>query len=278
MKCFDVVQTVLDATYDEVPGTEAVRDASIKNALTVMADQYRNKLMTHGGPDFDDPATRFGYVYQHVPAHAHWMYDLIQKSPQALAVLKSGKARITCIGGGPGSDVVGILKVLDETEESCSLFCELIDGCEAWKSTWSDLAFQLDLKGALHTDYVIHDVSDKSTWSSPSRIGKADIITLSFFVSEIHHLANSVEYLTKMLQSAKSGAVLLVLDNRTPVIYDAIDGIAASAGFKKLKSDEETWKIYDAGEQMSRLQKYSMKFARSSKLTGEVSWRTFQKK
>jgi hypothetical protein len=277
MKCFDVVQLVLDETYDEVPGAETARDASIKKALAAMAAQYAN-LKTSGGPDFDDPATRFGYVFQHVPAHAHWIYDLIHKCPKALAVLKSGKARITCIGGGPGSEIVGVLKVLDEIDEKCSLFCELIDGCEAWKATWSDLAFLLELDDSLHTDYVIHDVSDKDTWSSPSRINKADIIILSFFVSEVYHLRTSVEYLTKMLSAAKRGAILLVLDNRTKDFYDLVDAIAAKASFKKLNGGEERWKIYDSGEEMSKLKKYTAKFDRASKLTGEVSWRTFQKK
>jgi hypothetical protein len=89
--------------------------------------------------------------------------------------------------GGPGSDLVGVLKLLDEKKIECGIFCELFDGCEAWKITWGDLAYELDVGTAVHTDYVIHDVANEKSWQSPSHIAKADLITLSFFVSEIYH-------------------------------------------------------------------------------------------
>ncbi|MDB5987489.1 MAG: hypothetical protein JWR16_2542 [Nevskia sp.] len=277
MKCFDVVQTVLDATYEEVPDKSGKRDASITKALKKMSDQYKKHLMDEGGPDFDDPATRFGYVFKYVPAHAHWLFELINECPQAEAVLLNGKARIACIGGGPGSDVVGVLKYLDEKNVECKLFVELIDGCEAWKSTWSDLAFQLDWDDSLHTDYVIHDVSDEDTWSSPCKIGKADIITLNFFVSEVFHLGTAKKYLNKMLADTKSGALLFVNDNRTSDVWELIDKIAAECEFKTLRSEMGERKIYDWGESLDTLKIYAAKFGETSRLTGKMFWRVYQK-
>lgn len=96
MKCFEVVRTVLDATYDEIPGNEKSRDKRIKSALDAMSAQYTNQLMDEGGPNFDDPVTRFGYVLRYVPAHSHWLYDLMDGSPEVLEVLKSNKVRVTC--------------------------------------------------------------------------------------------------------------------------------------------------------------------------------------
>ncbi len=278
MKCFDVVKTVLDETYGEVPGTKAVRDASIKAALEAMSQQYLQKLMTEGGPDFNSPATRFGYVYQHVPAHAYWFYSLLERSPDALKVLENGKARVTCMGGGPGSEIVGFLKALDERDITCKLFCELIDGCDAWKATWDDVAYNLDLDGSLHTTYVIHDVGNEATWTSPSQIAKADIIALSFFVSEIFHLSTAKKYLVKKLSAAKSGAILLVQDNRTPKVYGLIDEVAAASGYKLLNSGEEQAKIWDSGEDKAKLKVYTDKFGTASKLQGQICWRIFRKK
>src|SRR5688572_20193034 len=181
MKCFDVVKTVLDATYGEIDNADGQKDARIKAAIEGSRKQYSQHLMTQGGPDFDDPATRFGYVYTYVSAHAHWVYDLLEKSPEAKAFMASGKVRLACIGGGPGSDIVGALKYVDENDLDCKLVVEIIDGCEQWKATWSDLAYTLDLDNALHTDYVIHNVDDPASWAAHSNIGKADIVTLSFF-------------------------------------------------------------------------------------------------
>jgi len=277
VKCFDVVQKVLDATYEAVPNKGGTRDSSIAKAIASTRKQYRQKLMTEGGPDFDNPATRFGYVFTYVPAHAHWLYELISGCDEAKAILDAGKARITCIGGGPGSDVVGVLKYLDENDAKCKLFIEIIDGCEAWKTTWSDLAYELDWDEALHTDYVIHNVSDESTWSSPSKISKADIITLSFFVSEIYHLDEAASYLTNMLGSAKDGAIVLVNDNRTEDVYNLMDKVAATCGYKILQSDMGIRKIYDSGESTAALKKYSDTVGGTPRLTGDMFLRIYQK-
>jgi hypothetical protein len=276
MKCIDVVKTVLDETYSEVPGNTAARDASIQSALTAMAERYET-VMAHGGPDFNHAATRFGYVYQHVPANAYFLYSLLEKCDEAEAILKNDKVRVTCIGGGPGSEVVGLLKFLDGNDLDCKLFCELIDGCEAWKATWDDLAYLLDLDSSLSTTYVIHDVANKATWSSHSRISKADIIVLNFFVSEIFHLPFAEEYLTRMLSAAKGGAVLLVNDNRTQAVYELVEKIAKVCGFKMLVKGQGVEKMWDAGEDKAKLKVYMDKFGRQIKLTHNLFWRAFEK-
>jgi hypothetical protein len=278
MKCFDVVNTVLQATYDEISDKKPGRDARIAEALDVTSAQYANKLMKEGGPDFSDPATRFGYVFRYVPAHAHWIYELISESKAARAVFEEGKARVTCLGGGPGSDVVGMLKYLDENDISCKLFVELIDGCEAWKATWSDLAYQIEWDDGLHTDYVIHDVGDHESWESPSKIEKADLITVSFFASEVFHLDTAKDYLATMLGRAKSGALVLVIDNRTSEVYRMMDSIASDAGYETLLADEGTAKIYDSGERLDIVKDFADKFGKKSRLTGNVFRRVYRKK
>ena len=275
MKCFDVVRLVLDATYDEVLGEEHARDKAISGALTDMAKKYAT-VKAGGGPTFADPVIRFAYVFQHVAAHAHWLYDLLSNCEPIMKVFESGKARIACVGGGPGSDLVGVLKVLDEKKIECKLFCELLDGCAEWKLTWGDLSYQLNVT-AVHTDYVIHDVADKKTWSSPSHIGKADIITISFFISEIFHLKNTSDYLTKLFSSAKSSAIVVMNDFRDIDIYGLCDKVAAENSLKIIEKGDGQKKIYDSGEDMQKLQKYTKKFGRGSKLTGYNAWRIYQK-
>jgi hypothetical protein len=177
MKCFEVVRGVLDATYDEIP--EQGRDANITSAIKATSAKYGD-VINAGGPDFNSAQTRFGYVYTYVPAHSHWLYDLLKKDEACQKIFKSGHARISCIGGGPGNDLVGVLKYLDKEEIECKLFVEMVDGCAAWRSTWVDVAYNLEWSKPLHTDYVIHDVADSKTWSAPSSVSKADIIIFSF--------------------------------------------------------------------------------------------------
>lgn len=278
MKCFEVVLKVLDATYAEIPGSEEVRDAAISKALTKMSYQYKHQLLTGGGPDFSDPVTRFAYVFRYVPSHSHWLYELITWSPDAQAVFDSQRLRMTCLGGGPGSDLVGVLKYMSKSSKSPALFCEIVDGCLQWKQTWSDLAFSLDWQSPVHTDYVIHNVTDKGTWNAPSSFAKSDIFTINFFASEIFHFGQcATEYLTTALAQAKVGALVFLNDNNYSDFYNWVDGIAINAGFGQLMAGDGMRKIYDKNERLSELGHYAQKFHGQSRLTGQLAWRVFKK-
>lgn len=279
MKCFEVVHKVLEDTYDGVGGTEQARDAAISLALSQLSAHYRNNLLTQGGPPFDSAVNRFAYVYCYVPAHAHWTYELITWSPEAQALLAQEKVRVACIGGGPGSDLVGILKYLDEHGARTSLFCEIADGCVAWKQTWSDLAFTLDWPAPLHTDYVVQTVGSGAEWSVPQKFDKADIVTLNFFFSEIAHLgAGATDYIGNLLARLKSGAVLLFNDNNDTRFYQAFDNIAREAGLQVLQSGEEIRKVRDWGEDTGVVGRFAAKFNQfQPRLKGDVAWRVLKK-
>lgn len=277
MTCFEVVKQVLDATYSDIPGDEATRDTAIKKALASMTEDYKD-LTRSGGPNFSDPVVRFAYVFKYVTSHSHWLHELIGWSGEAKALFKKEKLRMVALGGGPGSDLVGILKFMDTEDASPSLHCELIDGCLEWKTTWSDLAYELNWSRPLHTDYVTHDVRDPGTWNAPSNIGKADLITLSFFVSEIYHLGTAAEdYLRTMLKRLKPGAVVLFSDNNASTFYTMFDRIASAAGLETLKSGEGDRRIYDWGEQKDAIGAYAQKFNHQARLSGNLSWRVLRK-
>lgn len=278
MKCFELVQRVLDETYAEIPGDEGERDAKIAQALKEMSHQYNAELRTSGGPDFSDPVTRFAYVFRYVPSHSHWLYELIDWSEEAQALFAEKRLRVTCLGGGPGSDLVGVLKYMSKSSRSPALFCEIVDGCLQWKQTWSDLAFNLELGSPLHTDYVIHDVGDPDTWRAPSSFQKSDLFTVNFFASEIYHLGDvASKYLKFSLGQAKEGAILLMNDNNHSDFYRRFDAIAESAGFQAIMSKSGTRKIYDVDERADVLGRFAKKFDGYSKLTGDLAWRVFQK-
>lgn len=278
MKCFKVVQKVLEDTYQEIPGDEAARDAAISRALSDLSSTYRT-LLSEGGPSFADPVTRFAYVYSYVPAHAHWIHELLEKSEVAAAVFSAAKVRLACIGGGPGSDLVGILKFLDKRDVAApAIFCEIVDGCEQWKLTWADLGFTLDLPMSLNTDYVIHRVGAPDVWTHPTKFAKADLFTLNFFVSEIVHLGDSAwGYVEETLNQAKAGAVMLFNDNNDSRFYGPFDEIAARAGWETLFSENGDRRIYDSGERKDDLGRFNVKFCRSPKLTGNVASRVMRK-
>jgi hypothetical protein len=278
MKCFEVVKKVLDDTYQEIPGSDETRDQKIAAAIRDLSATYA-KVLTGGGPDFSDPVIRFAYVYTYVPAHAHWVSELIGWSRETQQIFESEKVRIACIGGGPGSDLVGMLKYLDERGgEMPAIFCEIADGCELWKRTWAEVAFALDRNVRLVTDYVTQLVGDPSVWTHPSQFERSDLLSMNFFVSEIAHLGDAAwDYIEEVLKRARSGAVLLFNDNNDSRFYQKFDEISSCVGWEALRSDAGTRKIYDPGERKDELSEFREKFGRNSKLSGNVASRILRK-
>lgn len=278
MKCFEVVKQVLEDTYQVIPGSDETRDQQIAAAIRDLSSTYAT-VLTQGGPDFANPVIRFAYVYMYVPAHAHWVSELIQWSRDVQQIFESDKVRIACIGGGPGSDLVGILKYLDERGgEMPGIFCEIADGCELWKRTWAEVAFALDRNVRLVTDYVTQLVGDPNVWTHPSQFEKSDLLSMSFFVSEIAHLGDAAwDYIEEVLKRAKPGAVLLFNDNNDSRFYQRFDEISACAGWQVLRSEAGTRKIYDPGERKDELSEFREKFGRDSRLSGNVASRILRK-
>lgn len=278
MKCFEVVKEVLEVTYQEIPGTDETRDRQITAAIHDLSSTYA-MVLTGGGPDFSDPVIRFAYVYTYVPAHSHWVSELIGWTKEAEKIFESERIRIACIGGGPGSDLVGMLKYLDERGgEMPDIFCEIADGCELWKRTWAEVAFALDRNIRLVTDYVTQRVGDPDVWTHPSQFEKSDLLSMNFFVSEIAHLGDAAwDYIEEVFKRAKPGAVLLFNDNNDSRFFQKFDEISSRVGWETLRAEAGTRKIYDPGEKKDELSGFREKFGRVSKLSGKVACRVLRK-
>ena len=280
MKCFELVQRVLEDTYASIPGDEDQRTQLVEEALAALSTRYHGELDVVGGLDFDNPVTRFAYVCCYLPAHAHWIYELVQWSRAAQACLARSKVRIACIGGGPGSDLLGILKYLGYRGSSPpALFCEIVDGSLEWKQTWSDLAFLMKWPPRLNTDFVVHPIGSGREWRQPDRFDRADLVTINFFFSEIAHLEDTTDaYITRLFRRLKPGAIVLFNDNDDPRCYTRFDALALRVGMETLSSNSGTRKAYDLPEQVNELGAFRTRFANyNPRLTGQVAWRVLRK-
>jgi hypothetical protein len=70
MNCFQIIKSVLDEAYNEIPGTEAVIDREINDALEYLRNEY-SRLLTENAITYSDPITRFAYIYVYVTSHAN---------------------------------------------------------------------------------------------------------------------------------------------------------------------------------------------------------------
>ena len=126
-----------------------------------------------------------------------------------------------CIGGGPGSDVVGLTKFLKDTKlfPLWRLECATFDLCTEWENTWKRISAANPDEFSLLT-YLPGDITRADPPLSPLGlliVRAADIITaVKVFSSVVAFIKNDASHgnlLREIFQEMKQGALLLYIDN-----------------------------------------------------------------
>jgi len=278
MNCFQLIKTVLDEAYADIPGDQNSKDAAIKEQMDALSKGYA-KLRQEGCLDYSDPARRFAYLFTYTTSHANLVYDRIHASPELRTALAASALTVSCIGGGPGSDFLGILKYCQMSVLSPVLTCHLLDRDPAWGESWSDVGNKVKVNGALQltTHFNPFDVTDPTKWKVFKKHFQADVFTLIYFMSEVYALREKAkEYFDALFSGVKPGALLLFLDNNNPDFYNWFDGFVTKHGLKVIESNSGQMQLpYD--EEKLDLEPYKSRLGRSPKISADVAWRVVQK-
>jgi hypothetical protein len=79
MNCFQIIKSVLDEAYSQIPGDEVSKDNDIKEAIKYLRKEYTN-LLNSNNITYSDPITRFAYIYTYVTSHANLVCTLIERN------------------------------------------------------------------------------------------------------------------------------------------------------------------------------------------------------
>jgi hypothetical protein len=281
MQVFELVKAVLDENYAMIPGTPKERDARICKRLKELQKGY-SALANENAVAYDQPSIRFAYIYRYVTSHANLVYQCILNNKALRNLFQHSKIIIGCIGGGPGSDLVGILKFMSTSSakpaKEQKLQCHILDGESGWADAWSDVGDKLntDFKISLDTCFIPMDVTNESKWSQQSKYLKADLFTMVYFASEIYSKQKeAVPFFKHVFAKMKPGAFLLYIDNNAPCFTDWFDSLVKTGGLEVLQSDEQKEKM-TTDEQKTALGEYLKKFP-SVKLEANVAFRVCKK-
>jgi putative SAM-dependent methyltransferase len=188
MTIFELVKVALDALYSE--GTEqhgSNIDAEIKKQIGYLSTGYSQLHRSDREPvNYKDPSTRFAYMYKYVASHSDYVVQVLEAVRTHLlstegkdaSIFAGDSIRVSCIGGGPGSDIIAVLKYLDEdrhTERVDKVTCYLLDRQQAWADTWTELDDSLELDLRLHANFQPLDVTDPDTWAQQRKFLQADL-------------------------------------------------------------------------------------------------------
>jgi hypothetical protein len=280
MEIFEIVKAVLDQEYESIL-PEKERDQKIKNALNSLGTIY-GKVKTHGGPDLSDPAIRFAYIYRYTTMHANIVFETIKIEPGLQELFKSNELKISCVGGGPGSDLLGVYKyvrhrqLIKPKEKMPNMTFHLLDKEDAWGESWSDVDAMTKSTISSSTMFRIIDVCDPESWEKHKKFLHADLFTFVYFFSELFsYKQKATPFFKNLLENAKKGAKFLIIDFVDSGIASWYDGLCSSAGLKVIHEDEDTFQL-SADEDKDSLGKYFQKF-NYPKLTAKLIVRVLEK-
>ncbi|ELS32416.1 MULTISPECIES: hypothetical protein [Pseudanabaena] len=276
MNCFQIIKFVLDEAYNQIEGNESEKDESISEALVYLRDQY-SKLLTGVTIDYSHPITRFAYIYAYVTSHANLVNTIIDKSSDLSVLFDKEKVTVTCLGGGPGSDFLGILKYLMLNSKNPRVSFKICDKEKAWLDSWEGVDNMVDPKFRISTSYNSIDVTEPEDWQSlKNYFQSSDLFTMIYFMSEVQALRDKAdEFFANLFEKAKSGALFLFVDNNIPEFYDWFDELADEFGVEILKSRRENI-LAPIHEEKKDLGEYYKKFG-SPKIRANVAYRIARK-
>ena len=233
-----LVKTVLDDAYSEIKAKhDNEKDHLIKSEMAALSSEYAT--LTHSKAseiDYSNPIKRFAYIYKYTVAHADYIMQLINREKTIQDLLKQGNPKVACLGGGPGSDLLGILKYMINADVGgTSLTCFIFDKERAWGESWSDVARVLEAPFNVYPSFMQLDVTDEATWKSYAKIAQADLFTLSYFMSEVWRLKEQAEpFFTHCMSQMKKGSLMLFIDNNSSQFVNWFDALANQHDFEWL--------------------------------------------
>ena len=227
--------------------------------------------------DHSDIVTRFAYIYKYTTSHANLVYQIVKGSRDLSRIFDQEKVNITCIGGGPGSDFLGIFKYVMLAELRPILRCILFDKERNWGECWQDADEKIESDFRLSTIFQQFVVTDMSTVEHTSKYLNSDLFTMIYFMSEVYSLRTASEpFFNNLFDKAKKGSLFLYIDNNSPVFYEWFDSFASQNSMDILKSQELEMNITDYDEEKKDLGEYWRKFT-SPKLRANIAFRICRK-
>lgn len=279
---FKLVKSVLedlDGLISKKHGTDATKQ--IQNRLQTLSSEYTSLTSAIRNPvDYTDPVTRFAYVFSYVAAHSSYVKQKLLSCQELKSQLnKPEPLRVTCVGGGPGSEMLGLLQACMSLNRVKPLTVWLLDREESWSETWAEIDTRLEAEFKLSTNFRQSDVTSYKTFENLQKAFSSDIFIMSFFISEIFTFRQqAAPFFAQMIADMPSGCTVLYIDNSSDEFTDYAESLFDTTSFDLLDSETKVRLLPGNAEQTSDLEPYKTKFARTPKVTSHASVRVWRKK
>ena len=252
---FEIMGNSLPALIGEIPNPTrnvTLSFQQIRKALRDISLVYQTKLGRYDvRTNWKDPANRCAYVFLYFSKHSHLVYKalLVNRMFFDMSWLMRREIKVCSIGGGPGSDIAGVIAFLNRLNYEPTLQCSVLDLFPEWQLTWQDIKAQMPPSnvGRLDVQYRQFDMTKGPPFARDisNLLRNADLVTFvkSFSTVSVESSVHTI-VLPSIMKALQPGAFILFIDNSVNQVANAsFKIIAQKAGFNVLYQFDHNIKL-----------------------------------
>ncbi|XP_071958599.1 uncharacterized protein [Antedon mediterranea] len=230
-----------------------ISDTDMYDVIMELSTSYTDyrALCQSSSVDFNDRRYQAAYMFQYFSTLCYSVgYGIRRLNLDPSVWHQEGEQgdlnlKVCSIGGGPGTDVLGLYiylqSLLKRRSRNVVLDATVIDKYRRWKGAWRAVKDQLRPidSDRIHIRYRRHDINCLATEGIKSRVSEADIILMYKFVSAAKGLRHFKHNLKCLLRNASKSSYLIYGDNLHGGNTEVLLEIASASGFKVIKKYKE---------------------------------------
>jgi hypothetical protein len=171
-------------------------------------------------------------MFKYAVGRAEFTFQILRAFRDAIGnpLFQRDDIKIAAIGGGPASELPGILKYIensDSGEKIKSLQFDVYDKETAWQSVGELVAHSLNKSVILKPQYFELDLGDAPACAAVN-FANYDAVILSFVISEICCLPNTAtikKNLASILNTMSVGSFVIYNDSKAYSFYSCMNSI-----------------------------------------------------
>lgn len=145
MRYFKVIRAVVDRHIRKYATDHGMTRAAVEAAVSAHISKTQEEhFKLDPDIDYDDPLCRLGYLFRHAGANAY-LFEQVLRSDESVRDLidqrHDARLRVCAVGGGPGTELLGLVRYVSTVERSPRVIDMLIlDLVQEWNGSWLSLA------------------------------------------------------------------------------------------------------------------------------------------
>lgn len=249
---YDAVKAVLAALdtqgntdHDDWSERVATNLATLEGSYRELRDASRDLI------DYSDLAIQAAYVFRYVLSHADFVYDFLSYARETTdeALFEAEEIWVTSVGGGPGSELLGLLKYLSEDNgepKVARIVYTVVDKERNWQHVVESFVDRVDTEIEIELRFQTCDVSAAQLPASVT-LKDEELVFMSFFISEVCELPEKnhvINNLNTLLKTMKPDAFLVYNDSDAYSFYTFLNNRVNNATrFEQLIDLDTEYKI-----------------------------------